>query len=95
MKGRLVGGSVLLTLLILLAGCAGSQGYMAEDAADSADTGPSPPVRLITAPLIKAEQQRRAQRTDHNGGKLVERDPSPTTSAPATCWRSPSGTIPS
>jgi polysaccharide export outer membrane protein len=68
--------TLMMTLLISLAGCAGSQGYMAEDA-DSADSGPSPPVQLITAPLIKAEQQRRAQRTDQNAGKLVERDPSP------------------
>jgi polysaccharide export outer membrane protein len=66
----------LLTLLTLLTGCAGSQGYMAENA-DTADTGPSPPVQLINATWIKAEQQRRAQRTDRNAGKLVERDPSP------------------
>src|SRR4051812_23899177 len=68
--------TLMMTLLISLAGCAGSQGYMAEDA-DSADSGPAPPVQLITAPLIKAEQQRRAQRTDRNAGQLVERDPSP------------------
>lgn len=67
--------------LFVLAGCAGSQGYMAEDAGDANDVSaggdPAPPVQLISAPLLKSEQARRAQRISKDAGKLVGQDPTP------------------
>jgi len=69
---------LVLTLTCALAACAGSQGYMAT-VAEPAGPGDAaaPPVQVIDAPWLKAEQQRRAARGVQDTGALTAQQPQP------------------